>query len=128
MVKVVLKYWLVFGVALSGAAEVGAQGVELESCQYRSQRMDSQGRSVPPGLDEPLTCDHNCFYDELGLMAIGSDLPSLHDLYSIGFRLVSIIPADYENNMVWTVYLEREADEVINDCEKVYASKLPSSN
>ena len=93
---------------------------ELESCQFISQ-------SVPPGLDEPLNCDHKCFYDELGLTLLGDRDPDLHDMYSIGWRLLDIIAVRMGKGFIWTLYLERETSSRANDCDKTYAPKRPKA-
>ena len=93
---------------------------ELESCQFISQ-------SVPPGLDEPLNCDHKCFYVELGIMLLDDRRPDLHDMYSIGWRLLDIVEVTIEKRVIWTLYLERETSSRTNDCDETYAPKRPTA-
>ena len=104
---------------------------ELESCQHLGTIRDSKGRTVPPGLDEPLNCDHKCFYDELGLKVSKESVdnrPNLHDMYSIGWRLIQVTEVPYKGRPVWTVYLERKVDGSRNACDATYAPKRPASN
>ena len=104
-----------------------AENYELESCQFKGAKKDSKGRTLPPGLDEPLSCDHECFYDELGIDPSGVDIPNLHDMYSIGWRLINVTETPYDGSVVWTVYLERKSDESQNKCDSIYSPKQPSS-
>ena len=106
---------------------VYADSYELEVCQFIGTIRDSKGRVVPPGLDEPLNCDHKCFYDELGIHHLSTDLPNLHDMYSIGWRLIQLRETLYEGRVIWTVYLERKSNGKQNDCDVTYAPKQPGS-
>ncbi|EAR20182.1 hypothetical protein NB231_13756 [Nitrococcus mobilis Nb-231] len=117
---------LAFLCAANGA--FGAPAYQLESCQFIAKTTDSEGSSVPPGLDEPLNCDHKCFYDELGIELLGNKKPTLHDMYSIGWRLIDVEKVQYEGQRIWTVYLERQSDGQKNQCEKTYAPKQPDNN
>jgi len=107
----------------SGAAN--AAEYELESCQFIAESSSSGQNAVPPGLDEPLNCDHKCFYDELGLDLLGSKKPTLHDMYSIGWRLVDIESVQFDGQQIWTVYLERPSNGQKNECDRTYAPKQP---
>lgn len=107
----------------SGIANAGEY--ELESCQFIAENTDSGRNSVPPGLDEPLNCDHKCFYDELGLDPLGNEQPTLHDMYSIGWRLIDLDNVRFDGQEVWTVYLERRTKGEKNECDRTYAPKQP---
>lgn len=111
------------GLIVSGLAM--ATDYEIESCQFIAERQDASGHSVPPGLDEPINCDHKCFYDELGLDFLGGTRPTLHDMYSIGWRLIAMQKTLFKGRLIWTVYLERESNSITNKCEKMYAPKRP---
>lgn len=116
-----------FGIGLAflfaANCALGAPEYQLESCQYIDKTTESDESSVPPGLDEPLNCDHKCFYDELGIDLLGDRKPTLHDMYSIGWRLIDVERVQYEGQRIWTVYLERKSDGRINQCEKTYEPK-----
>ena len=104
-----------------GQATAAAE-YEIEYCQFIT---NPKGR-VPPGLDEPLNCDHKCFYDDLGIKLLGGESPNLHDMYSIGWRLLQIIETPYPGTIVWSVYLEREKTRKLNKCDEIYKPKRPS--
>ncbi|MDZ7751737.1 MAG: hypothetical protein U5S82_08755 [Gammaproteobacteria bacterium] len=105
------------------ASPARAADYQVESCQFIAEVTDPQGSSVPPGLDEPLNCDHKCFYDELGLDLLDDEKPNLHDMYSIGWRLIDIEQTQFNGKRIWTVYLERQFDGPKNECERTYAPK-----
>lgn len=113
------------GLALSFAvsATLSAAEYQLESCQFIEEHTDSNQNSAPPGLDEPLNCDHKCFYDELGLDLLDGPKPTLHDMYSIGWRLIDVERVQFEGKRIWTMYLERKSDGSKNECERIYAPK-----
>jgi len=113
------------GLLFAVSSALGAAEYQLESCQFIVEIMDSNQNSVPPGLDESLNCDHKCFYDELGLDLLDGHKPTLHDMYSIGWRLIDVERTQFEREWIWTVYLERKSDGPKNECEKTYAPKRP---
>lgn len=116
---------ILFVIALGALGPASAAEYQLESCQFIAEITDSTNNSVPPGLDEPLNCDHMCFYDELGLDLLDEQKPTLHDMYSIGWRLIDVERAQFEGKRIWTIYLERKSDGPKNECEKTYAPKRP---
>jgi hypothetical protein len=122
-----LKVLIWCAVGIFPSFSVYAESYELEVCQFIGGNKDSKGRVVPPGLDELLNCDHKCFYDELGLNNSSTDLPNLHDMYSIGWRLIQLKETPYLGKVIWTVYLERENDGKHNECDIIYAPKEPTS-
>ena len=111
--------------AFAMISPVGAADYQLESCQFIAEITDSRSNSVPPGLDEPLNCDHKCFYEELGLDLLKGEKPNLHDMYSIGWRLIDVEQTQFDGKRIWTVYLERKSYDSKNECEKTYAPKRP---
>ena len=122
-IRVAIAMYLI---QLSISNAVIAAEYELEVCQFISTIQNSDRQSVSPGLDEPLNCDHKCFYDELGLSILRIEEPNLQDMYSIGWRLIHIVRSTFENTPIWMVYLEREQDDTENDCERTYFPKSPS--
>ena len=96
---------------LSSTAAYGRY--ELESCQW--------GGAVPPGLDEPLNCDHKCFLEELGKDVLTAQSANLHQLYSIGWRLVQIVEAEWRGETLWHVYIERDKTGPPNSCDEIYS-------
>lgn len=115
---------LTFGISIEATADT----FELEVCEYKgkSKTIGSQGETTPPGLDEKLNCDHKCFYEELEIDPIVG-MPTLQDMYSIGWRIINIIEHSYNRIPLWTVYLERKKGVISqlfpNDCENIYSGK-----
>jgi hypothetical protein len=125
-----MKFLKVLGwimVMVPQSFSVYAEGYELEVCQFIGSNTDSKGGVLPPGLDEPLNCDHECFYDELGIDRLSTDMPNLHDMYSIGWRLIQLRETVYGGRVIWTVYLERRSDREQNECGLIYAPKQSGS-
>jgi hypothetical protein len=101
-----------------------AAKVELEYCQHENTIIDDSGKTVPPGLDEKLNCDHKCFYDELGINLLSLEKPTLQDMYSIGWQITNIVEHSYNGKHLWGLYFEREkVNQPPNECEKTYNHK-----
>lgn len=100
--------------------------LDIESCQFIGDVRDNNQQTVPPGLDEPLRCDHRCFVDELGFeRGEYLDKPvTMHQMYSIGWRLTHLVFTWFEGRPIWTVYFERPLPTNPNDCYELYAKAL----
>jgi len=127
MQRALRSYTFGLGLLLAVSSPLAATEYQLESCQFIAENTDSDHNSVPPGLDEPLNCDHKCFYGELGLDLFDGQRPTLHDMYSIGWQLIDVERVQFEGETIWTVYLERKSDGPKNQCAKTYAPKRPGN-